>query len=287
MKKKWEGWIFGALGVVVFSCSMPATQAALLGFSALFLTVARAALAGCVALGILVVFPQTRPTGQGFISLSIVMVGVVLGFPLLSALALQHINAAQAQIFIAVLPLFTACFGVFRAGERPRPWFWVFAIFGGAEVLAVALYRGGGVSREGGGLMLASIIMCALGYAEGAKLSRKLGSWQVICWALVMGLPVTILLSWFNWPLAFVSVPTAAWVGFGYVSFFSMLIGFVFWYRGLALGGIAAVGQIQLLQPGLGLIASAGLLHETLPALMLWATLGGVLCVFGSKRFGG
>lgn len=257
-----------------------------MGFSPLFLTMARASLAGCAALGVLAVFPQPRPARQDFISLSIVTAGVVLGFPLLSALALQHINAAQAQMFIATLPLFTAFFGVFRFGERPHLGFWFFAILGGAEVLAVALYHGGGVSGAGGGLMLASIIVCALGYAEGAKLSRKLGSWQVICWALILGLPLTSLLSLLNWPTGFVHIPIEAWVGLVYVSFFSMLIGFVFWYRGLALGGIAAVGQIQLLQPGLGLIASALFLNETLPLIMFWATLGGVVCVYGAKRFG-
>lgn len=285
MKQKNEGWICGALGVIIFSCSMPATQVALMGFSPLFLTLARASLAGFAAFGILFAFPQVFPTGRDFISLLIIMACVVFGFPLLSALALQQINAAQAQIFLAILPLFTALFGVIRTGERPRTGFWIFAILGGAGVLAVALHHGGGVSREGGELMLTSIITCGLGYAEGAKLSRKLGSWQVICWALVLGLPLGILLSWLNWPEGSVYIPAAAWAGLGYVSFFSMLIGFVFWYRGLALGGIAAVSQIQLLQPGLGLIVSSLLLNEVLPPIMLWTTLGGVFCVCVVKRF--
>lgn len=286
MKQKNEGWICGAIGVVIFSCSMPATQAALMGFSPLFLTLARAALAGVAACGVLVAFPQPRPAGQDLISLLIVVAGAVLGFPLLSALALQQINAAQAQMFMAILPLFTALFGALRTAERPRPGFWVFAITGGVLVLTVSfLHHGGGMSGEGGALMVASIILCGLGYAEGAKLSRKLGSWQVICWALVLGLPLAILLSWLNWPVDPTHIPKAAWVGLGYVSFFSMLIGFMFWYRGLALGGIAAVGQIQLLQPGLGLIASAVLFNETLPPLMLLATLGGVVCVYGARRF--
>lgn len=287
MKQKNEGWIYGAVGVVIFSCSMPATQAALMGFSPLCLTLARAALAGIAACGVLIAFPQPRPAGRDLISLSIVVAGAVLGFPLLSALALQQINAAQAQIFMVILPLFTALFGVLRTGERPHPAFWVFAIIGGALVLTVAfLHHGDGMSREGGALMLASIIICGLGYAEGAKLSRKLGSWQVICWALVLGLPLSILLGWLSWPVGSAHIPKAAWVGLGYVSLFSMLIGFVFWYRGLALGGIAAVGQIQLLQPGLGLIASAVLFNEMLPPLMLFATLVGVGCVYGARRFG-
>lgn len=274
-------------GLLFSACSMPATQAALMGFSPLCLTLARAALAGIAACGVLIAFPQPRPAGRDLISLSIVVAGAVLGFPLLSALALQQINAAQAQIFMAILPLFTALFGVLRTGERPHPAFWVFAIIGGALVLTVAfLHHGDGMSREGGALMLASIIICGLGYAEGAKLSRKLGSWQVICWALVLGLPLSILLGWLSWPVGSAHIPKAAWVGLGYVSLFSMLIGFVFWYRGLALGGIAAVGQIQLLQPGLGLIASAVLFNETLPPLMLFATLVGVGCVYGARRFG-
>lgn len=133
--------------------------------------------------------------------------------------------------------------------------------------------------------MLAAIIVCGLGYAEGARLSRSLGGWQVICWALVLSLPVMLPLAWFSMPPSFASVGMAAWLGLAYVSVFSMLIGFVFWYHGLAQGGIAAVGQLQLLQPFMGLGLAAVLLHEQVSWAMLAVTLVAVTCVAGAKKY--
>lgn len=285
MEKMIDGWICGALGVVIFAGSMPATRAALAGFDSLFLTVARATLAGLLALFLLIVFRQKRPERCDLPSLTVVAFGVVLGFPLLSALALRHINAAQSQIFLGLLPLATALFGLLRGGERPRSGFWLFAGLGSACVIGVALHRGGGLSLKGVELMLAAILLCGLGYAEGAKLSRKLGGWQVISWALVLALPPMLVLCWLNAPTTLVHVPGSAWAGLAYVAVFSMLVGFVFWYRGLALGGIAAVGQLQLFQPALGLAASALVLHETVPPVMIFAIAFIVLCVAGAKRF--
>jgi drug/metabolite transporter (DMT)-like permease len=133
--------------------------------------------------------------------------------------------------------------------------------------------------------MLGAIIVCGLGYAEGAALSRRLGGWQVICWALALSLPVMLALSFLMMPPSFAGIGSSAWIGLGYVSLFSMLIGFVFWYRGLAQGGIAAVGQLQLLQPFFGLALAASLLHEQVSPMMMVVTLGVVACVFGAKKF--
>ncbi|MDD2796193.1 DMT family transporter [Acidocella sp.] len=285
MDKTATGWVSGALGVLVFSGSMPATRAALAGFDPIFLTVARASLAGLLALGLLLAFRQPRPARGDFLSLAVVALGVVLGFPLLSALALRHIDAAQSQIFLGLLPLSTALFGVLRGGERPHAAFWLCAGLGSACVVFVALRHGAALPGIGVVLMLAAIIVCGLGYAEGAKLSRRLGGWQVISWALVLTLPTMLTASLITCPTTFSGVTGSAWAGLVYVSAFSMLLGFVFWYRGLALGGIAAVGQLQLLQPILGLGASALLLHETVPPAMLGVTAGVVLCVAGAKRF--
>lgn len=285
MEKNIDGWICGALGVLIFSGSMPATRAALAGFDPLFLTLARAVLAGAMGLGLLLIFRQPRPARGELMSLAVVALGVVLGFPLLSALALRHINAAQSQIFMGLLPLATASFGVLRGGERPHLGFWVFAGLGSVCVMGVALYQGAALPEADVALMLGAIIVCGLGYAEGAKLSRKLGGWQVISWALVLSLPFTLLACLFTWPSSLGHISYAAWDGLAYVSAFSMLLGFVFWYRGLALGGIAAVGQLQLLQPALGLAASAVVLHETAPPAMLAATLVTIACVAGAKRF--
>jgi len=279
------GWVSGAVGVLIFSFSMPATRAALAGFDPLFLTVARAALAGLLALGLLLVFRQSRPARGDVLSLTVVALGVVLGFPLLTALALRHIDAAQSQIFLGLLPLSTAIFGVLRGGERPRAAFWLYAGLGSACIVIAALRHGASLPGAGVALMLAAILVCGLGYAEGAKLSRRLGGWQVISWALVLALPMMLAASLITRPVTLSGITSSAWAGLAYVSAFSMLLGFVFWYRGLALGGIAAVGQLQLLQPILGLCASALLLHETVPPAMLAVTAGVLLCVAGAKRF--
>jgi drug/metabolite transporter (DMT)-like permease len=285
MEKSASGWVYGGLGVLVFSGSMPATRAALAGFDPIFLTVARAALAGVLALSLLLVSRQPRPAKADLASLGVVALGVVVGFPLLSALALRHIDAAQSQIFLGLLPLVTAAFGALRGGERPRTGFWLCAGLGSACVVGAALRHGAGLPRTGVALMLSAVVVCGLGYAEGAKLSRQLGGWQVISWALVLALPLMLLTCWFSYPGSLARVPDDAWVGLAYVSVFSMLVGMVFWYQGLALGGIAAVGQLQLLQPALGLAASALVLHETVPHVMFVITTAILLCVAGAKRF--
>jgi drug/metabolite transporter (DMT)-like permease len=285
MDKTASGWMNGFLGMLIFSGSLPATRVAVATFDPVFLTVARAGIAGLLGLALLLVFRQKRPEPGDLISLAVVACGVVIGFPLLTALALKHITAAHSVVFVALLPLTTAIFGVVRGGERPRPAFWLFSGFGAALVAGFALAQGTGASPVGDLLMFAAIVVCGLGYAEGGRLSRKLGGWQVISWALVLSLPIMAPLAFATMPSSWADVGRSAWMGLAYVSLFSMLIGFVFWYRGLAQGGIAAVGQLQLLQPFFGLALAATLLHEQVSPLMIVVTLGVVLCVFGAKRF--
>lgn len=285
MDRTAAGWVNGLVGVVIFSGSLPATRVAVSQFDPVFLTVARAAIAGVLAAGLLVLFRERRPARVDLFSLAIVAAGVVIGFPLLTALALRHVTAAHSIVFIGLLPLATAIFGVVRAGERPKPLFWLFSLAGSACVVGFALAQGFAASATGDALMLAAVLACGLGYAEGARLSRQLGGWQVICWALVLSLPVMLALMLLTAPQTLSGIGTAAWVGLAYVSLFSMLIGFVFWYRGLAQGGIAAVGQLQLLQPFFGLAIAAALLHETVTPAMLAVTLGVVACVAGARKF--
>ncbi len=285
MDKTTSGWMNGFVGVLIFSGSLPATRVAVLDFDPVFLTVARAVIAGLLGLALLVVFREKRPARGDLVSLVIVALGVVVGFPLLTALALKHITSAHSIVFIGLLPLATAIFGVLRGGERPRPAFWLFSCLGSALVAGFALAQGIGAAPVGDLLMLAAIIACGLGYAEGAKLSRKLGGWQVISWALVLSLPVMAGLALYTLPPSFAGIGEPAWIGLAYVSLFSMLIGFVFWYRGLAQGGIAAVGQLQLLQPFFGLALAATLLREQVSPLMLVVTVGVVACVAGAKKF--
>ncbi len=285
MDRMASGFINGLIGVVIFSGSLPATRVAVMQLDPLFLTVARAAIAGLLALCLLFVFRQRRPSRSDIVSLVVVALGVVVGFPLLTALALQHVTSAHSIVFVGLLPLATAIFGVLRGGERPKPAFWIFSSLGSALVAGFALLQGGAASPIGDALMLAAIIVCGLGYAEGARLSRTLGGWQVICWALVLSLPMMIVLSLALMPPTFSGVALPTWLSLAYVSLFSMLIGFIFWYRGLVQGGIAAVGQLQLLQPFFGLALAATLLHEPVSWTMLAVTVAVILCVAGARRF--
>lgn len=285
MDRSASGWISGLIGVIIFSGSLPATRVAVQQFDPVFLTVARAAIAGVLGLGLLLALRQKRPGRNDIVALAIVALGVVVGFPLLTALALQHVTSAHSVVFIGLLPLATAIFGVVRGGERPKPTFWVFSALGSTLVAGYALTQGLSASPIGDGLMLAAIIVCGLGYAEGARLSRTLGGWQVISWALVLSLPLMIVLTMVSWPPTLSQIESPAWLSLAYVSLFSMLIGFVFWYRGLAEGGIAAVGQLQLLQPFFGLALAATLLDEPVTPVMLAVTVAVVLCVAGARKF--
>jgi drug/metabolite transporter (DMT)-like permease len=280
-----RGWLNGFIGMLIFSGSLPATRVAVADFDPVFLTAARATIAGALALLALWRLRAARPTRAQLAPLAIIAIGVVIGFPLLTALALRHVTSAHSVVFIALLPLSTAAFGVLRGGERPRPVFWIFSILGSLLVIGFAAGQGLTASPAGDLLMLAAILVCGLGYAEGAKLSRTLGGWQVICWALVLSLPAMLALALWRLPVSVDDVGAAAWVGLGYVSLFSMLIGFVFWYRGLAQGGIAAVGQLQLLQPLFGLALAAGLLHEAVSPAMLAVTVAVIGCVAGARHF--
>ena len=285
MKTSMDGWGSGLAGVVIFSGSLPATRVAVTDFSPLFLTSARAVIAALLGAALLLALRQEKPSRGDLLSLVIVALGVVVGFPLLTAFALQYVTAAHSIVFIGLLPLATAVFGVLRGGERPKPMFWLFSCLGSATVAGFALSAGGEISVAGDLLMIAAVLACGLGYAEGAKLSRRLGGWQVISWALVLSLPLMALIALASLPGTWQGIAGSAWAGLAYVSVFSMLVGFVFWYRGLALGGIAAVGQLQLLQPFFGLLLAAGLLHEKVSPLMVATTLAVVACVAGARKF--
>ena len=278
-----EAWGNGFLGMLIFSASMPATRVAVGAFDPFFLTAARAAIAGVLALATLKLLNAPRPSRSDWPRLVLVAAGVVLGFPLFSALAVTRITSAHSLIWIGLLPLTTALFSVWLAGERPPLRFWAFALAGAACVAGFAAARSRGGEAVGDALMAAAVVSAGLGYVEGARLTPKLGGWQVISWALALALPFSAIAAFLlrpeHWPVA-----AAPWGGLAYVSVFSMWIGFVFWYRGLSLGGIATIGQLQLLQPFFGLALSALLLGETVSA-STFAVAGAVLvCVAGARR---
>lgn len=280
-----NGWLNGLIGVAIFSASLPATRVAVLDLDPLFLTFARATVAGLLALVVLRVGREARPGRADLVPLAVVAAGVVVGFPLLTALALRHMTSAHGVVFLGLLPLATDLFAVIRAGERPRPSFWAFALAGAVLVAGYALRGSTGTTLLGDGLMVAAVLVCGLGYAEGGRLSRSLGGWQVICWALVLSLPLMAPAAYLAAPATWDGIGWPAWAGLGYVSVFSMLVGFVFWYRGLAQGGIAAVGQLQLTQPFFGLLLADLALGEPVGWGMVAVLAAVVACVAGAKRF--
>ncbi len=281
----YRGWINGLIGVLIFSASLPATRIAVAEFEPVFLTVTRATLAGLLGLSLLLLFKEKRPARRHLLPLAVVAMGVVVGFPLLTAMALQYVTSAHSIVFLGLLPLSTAIFAVWRGGERPGLVFWLCSGLGSLLVVGFALSQGLTAAPKGDLLMLLAIVVCGLGYAEGAKLAKVLGGWQVISWALVLALPIMAALMLYRLPASVSGISARAWGSLAYVSVFSMLVGFIFWYRGLAQGGIAAVGQLQLLQPFFGLILAATLLHEPVTMGMLVVTVAVVFCVAGAKRF--
>ena len=285
MKNSTQGWLSGFIGVVIFAGSLPATRLAVMDFDPLFLTGARATIAALLGGVVLLLLKQRMPKKTDLPSLSITAFGVVIGFPLFSALALQYVTSAHAIVFLGVLPICTAIFAVWRGNERPPRVFWLFAIVGSLFVAGYAAFSSSPTSLAGSLFMLTAVVTCGLGYAEGARLSRMLGGWQVISWALILSSPIMLALTVSRWPNSFSDISISAWIGLFYVAVFSMFIGFIFWYRGLALGGIAAVGQLQLLQPFMGLMLASLLLHETISIGMMISTLGAIVCVIGAKRY--
>jgi len=285
MNVKTNGWTLGAIGVAIFSASLPATRIAVFDFDPIFLTFARATLAGTAAAFCLTITRQSPPSKSDLASIALVALGVVVGFPILTALALQDITSARSVVFIGLMPLATATFGTLRGGEAPSLLYWVFSIAGSMLVVGFALLQNQSASLMGDVFMLAAVMLGGMGYAEGGRLARRLGGWQVISWALAFALPVMLPLAFLAMPETFDNVGQPAWLALGYVSMFSMFIGFFFWYRGLAQGGIAAVGQLQLLQPFLGLMLAAVLLKEVISLPMVGVSVAVLACVICAKRF--
>jgi drug/metabolite transporter (DMT)-like permease len=283
VSRRAEALGFGSLGMICFSFTLPATKLALHGLQPTFVGLGRALVAAVLAALCLAATRQRRPRGGQWLRLGVTGLGVVVGFPLLSAIALEHLTASHSAVIVGLTPAATAAMAVLRARERPSPRFWLACAAGVALVLVFAWTQGLGRISPWDLLVLMALLLAGLGYAEGAALSRELGAWPTICWALVVSAPFLIV------PVALSSSGAAtaaplAWLGFAYVSLVSMLLGFFAWYRGLALGGAARVGQVQLAQPVLTLAWSALLLGETVGAATVLAALGVIGSVAITQR---
>jgi drug/metabolite transporter (DMT)-like permease len=261
-----RGLTWGLVGVVAFSLTLPATRFAVAWLDPVFVGLGRAVVAAAIAACVLLATRSPRPSLHVLARLALVALGVVVGFPLFTAYAMRHVPASHGAVVVGLLPLATAVAGAFFAHERPSLRFWMCALAGSAVVVGFALWKGGGVLHVADLLLVAAVVAAAVGYAEGARLARTLGGWQVISWALVLAAPFVAVPTWLAFDARMLAAPWTAWTAFAYVAAVSMYLGFFAWYKGLALGGIAAVGQLQLLQPFFTLFASALLLGETLDA---------------------
>jgi len=279
------GLLWGLLGVCAFSLTVPFTRIAVAneGMDPLFIGAGRAVIAAILAAVALWATKQQRPSPKQWIRLAVVAGGVVVGFPLLTSFALTSVPANHGAVVTAFLPAATAVAAVIRTKERTRASFWCAAGLGALAAVIFAVISGGGLAglQLADLLLFAAVIVCAIGYAEGGLLARELGSWQTISWALILALPLMLVLS-----LVSVShqVPTggiAAWGSLAYLGMVSMFLGFVAWYRGLAIGPMSRVSQVQLAQPVMTLGWAALILGEQLG----WVTIAGGLAVIACALF--
>ena len=265
MTNETKGLMLGLLGVVIFGLTLPMTRIAVAELDPIFVGLGRAILAAVLAGLCLIVTRQKRPRGDQWRKLAITIAGVIFGFPLLSALALRHATAGHGGVIISILPLATAIASVVFNRERPSAGFWFFSVLGSCAVAIFAGLEGAFHFGEAGAadlLLLGAVVAAAIGYAQGADLARELGGWQVISWALVLASPLVAIAVWnFSGPVHW-DASWKAWGAFLYVAVFSQFLGFFAWYAGLALGGVAKVGQVQLLQTFVTLIAAALLVGE-------------------------
>jgi drug/metabolite transporter (DMT)-like permease len=281
-----SGLTLGALGVLAFSLSLPATRVAVHDLDPWFVAFGRAVGAALLAAIYLWFTRAPRPTRAQWRRLSIVALGVVVGFPLFTSLALTTQTSAHGAVVITVLPAMTAVFAVLRAGERPPRTFWLAAATGLLAVVAFAVSTGAahGALSFADLFLLAAVVLCGLGYAEGGALARELGGARTIGWALVLSLPATLAITLISVAAHPPHGAARSWAGFAYLTVVSMFLGFFAWYAGLARGGVARVGQIQLAQPVLTLLWSALLLNETVTPASLAVALLVLLCVVLTQR---
>jgi drug/metabolite transporter (DMT)-like permease len=277
-----KGLVLGLVGVASFSLTLPATRLAVAALDPVFVGLGRAVVASVLAATVLAVMRVPWPGWAMLPRLAIVASGVVVGFPLFSAWAMRFVPAAHGAVVIGLLPLATAMAGAWIAHERPSRLFWACAAFGSMVVAGFALWQGGGAPQPADALLVLAVGSAAIGYAEGGRLARTMPGWQVICWALVLAAPLVAIPTALAVDARVLTASVPAWIGFGYVSVVSMFLGFFAWYRGLALGGIATVGQVQLLQPFLTIFASAWLLGEKVDV----ATFVAAALVIGSIALG-
>lgn len=271
------GW--GLLGITAFSFTVPFTRvAANDGLSALFVGSGRAVVAALLATAVLLATRQAWPSKGQWRRLAVIAGGIVIGFPLLTSFALTTVPASHGAVVIGLLPAATAATAVLRTKEQVSASFWMFAGLGAIAVVGFTAMQNGGLGAFHWAdlLLFGAVVAAAVGYAEGGLLARELGAWQTVSWALVLSAPLMLSLSIVAVLEESPSASASQWLAFGYLCVVSMYLGFFAWYRGLAVGPMAQVSQIQLVQPVLSILWAALILGEH----MTWPTVfGGVVVV--------
>lgn len=282
-------WL-GLLGVTLFAATLPMTKLAVgtahePQLTAWFVTFGRAAVAGLLSIAYLLVTGAKLPPRPLWPLIAFTALGVVVGFPLFMALALQTVPSNHGAVVTGILPLTTAVVAALWFKQRPSTGFWVCAVLGSALVVGFMAIRAGGFYLGAANVfLLLAMVSAALGYVGGARLTPSLGAEGVICWVLVLSLPITLVATVLNWPAASTVVKPSAWAGFAYVSVVSMWLGFFAWYRGLEMGGAVRVSQVQLVQPFLSMLLATPLLGERIDALTIGFLVAVIATVFVGKR---
>jgi drug/metabolite transporter (DMT)-like permease len=280
------GLWWGLLGVAAFSFTVPFTKVAVAGLSPLFIGSGRAVLAAVLAAFALALTRQRLPHGVQWTRLAVVAAGVVMGFPLLTSFALTTTPASHGAVVIALLPAATATAAVLRGRERPPLAFWLITGAGSLAAIIFASMQSGGFGQLHWAdlLLLGAVVAAAIGYAEGGLLARELGAWQTVSWALVLASPLMVFLTAVSVAQQPPSGTPLQWASFAYLGIVSMFLGFFAWYRGLAVGPIAQVSQVQLIQPVLTICWAGLLLGETLTWITVTGGLAVILCAGAAVR---
>ena len=279
-----KGLAYGFVGVAIFALTLPLTRFALRDFDPLFLAIGRTVIAALIAGPLLVFTRQARPNWADLRLLAFVVAGVVFGFPILSAIASRTVPSSHGGVVLGALPLATALMSTYFSGERPSRAFWLWGILGSLLVIAFALGEHSVELHSGDALLTLAVVAASMGYAAGGQLAKRLGGWQVICWALILALPLTLPLTIWKAGALTGHETLPSWLCFLYLGLMSQLAGFFFWNRGLAIGGIARVGQVQLLQSSMTLVAASIILGEAItPRAVIFAVLIAACVWMGRK----
>lgn len=279
-----SGMLLGFIGIVCFSLTLPSTSISVPYFGETIVGLGRTVIAALIVAIIFIIKKESLPNKKQLKSLCIVAVGAVLAFPLLTTFAMKSLPVSHGAIEVALLPLATAGFAMWRGGERPSRRYWIASMVGAVTVLLYAVYLGLGQLQKGDVAIIVAVLLLGLSYAEGGKLSKELGSWQVIAWAILIGAPFFIIPVGLSISVNMLQAPIEAWISLFYLAIVSQFLAYVAWYGGMSLGGIARVGQIQYLQPFLMIGFSVLFLGESITWLTIVLAIIVVICVIVGKN---